>query len=356
MPVSARTDYAVRADSAWAIPGMILPQAMRLGFLSHLTGGAEPRQLYQDTLDLVVAAEELGYDVFWVAQHHLVPETGRLPSPFPFLAVAAERTRRIRLGTAVVALSFEHPLRVAEDAAVVDHLSGGRLELGLGSASEPDAFVAFGMDQVSARGDASAKMALIQRALLGEQLSDRGTILQPPASGLVDRLWRGASSVEGARFAGEHGLGLLVPRLAFGTTEPTDQAQLPMLTAYQSALGGAEPRVGVSRTVYPADDRATAREHLRAGVLRQAQALMRTGRLQSGLAEDEQFARMNLFFGHPEEVAAQLSRDQVVAQAGDLLVQVDPGRLSHQQTLRVLERIARDVAPALGWRALARRY
>ena len=113
---------------------------LRLGFLSHLTSGGEPRQLYQDTLELVVAAEELGYDAFWVAQHHLVPETGRLPSPFPFLAVAAERTRRIRLGTAVVALSFEHPLRVAEDAAVVDYLSGGRLELGLGSASEPDAF------------------------------------------------------------------------------------------------------------------------------------------------------------------------------------------------------------------------
>ena len=65
---------------------------LRFGFLSHLTSGVEPHQLYQDTLDLVVAAEELGLDAFWVAQHHLVPETGRLPSPFPFLAVAQETT------------------------------------------------------------------------------------------------------------------------------------------------------------------------------------------------------------------------------------------------------------------------
>jgi alkanesulfonate monooxygenase SsuD/methylene tetrahydromethanopterin reductase-like flavin-dependent oxidoreductase (luciferase family) len=328
----------------------------RLGFLSHLTSAVTPRQLYQDTLELIVAAEELGYDVFWVAQHHLVPETGRLPSPFPFLAVAAERTRRIRLGTAVVALSFEHPLRVAEDAAVVDHLSGGRLELGLGSASEPDAFVAFGMDQATARGDASRKMAEIQRALQGEQLSDRGTTLQPPADGLAERLWRGASSVEGARFAGERGLGLLVPRLAFGTEEPTDQAQLPMLEAYLDETrerGAQATRLGVSRSVYAADDRATAREHLRAGVERQAQALVRSGRLPAGLSEDECFRRMNLFYGHPEEVVDALGQDKVLAQASDLVVQVDPGRLSHHQTLHALERIAREVAPALGWRSAA---
>jgi len=320
---------------------------LRLGFLSHLTSGVEPHQLYQDTLDLVVAAEELGFDAFWVAQHHLVPETGRLPSPFPFLAVAAERTRRIRLGTAVVALSFEHPLRVAEDAAVVDYLSGGRLELGLGSASEPDAFVAFGMDQAAARADASNKMLQIQLALNGGVLSERGTTLQPPANGLADRLWRGASSVEGARFAGERGLGLLVPRLAFNTELPTDQAQLPMLEAYGAGLGQPVARLGVSRTVYPAADRATAHAELRAGALRQAQSLVRSGRLPSGLSEDETFARMNLFYGHPEEVAAALARDQVLAEATDLIVQVDPGRLSHEQTLVALQRLAREVAPAL---------
>ena len=200
---------------------------------------------------------------------------------------------------------------MAEDAAVVDYLSGGRLELGLGSASEPDAFVAFGMDQVLARADASEKMGVVQRALQGEVLSERGTVLQPPAPGLAGRLWRGASSIEGARFAGERGFGLLVPRLAFNTELATDVAQLPMLEAYADALGAPVTRLGVSRTVYADADRATARAVLRAGVERQAQALVRSGRLPPGLDEDETFARMNLYYGHPEEVAAALGQDRV---------------------------------------------
>src|SRR5215207_1819229 len=180
----------------------------RLGFLTHVRAAGDPRAAYRDALDLVVAAEELGFDVFWVAQHHLQLETGTLPAPFPFLAAAAERTRRIRLGTAVVALTFEVPLRVAEDASVVDHLSGGRLELGLGSASEPEAFAAFGVDPVRARADATEKIAQVQRALQGAPLTPHGTLLQPAPNGLADRLWRGGSSTEAAREAGRAGIGL----------------------------------------------------------------------------------------------------------------------------------------------------
>jgi alkanesulfonate monooxygenase SsuD/methylene tetrahydromethanopterin reductase-like flavin-dependent oxidoreductase (luciferase family) len=80
-----------------------VPSQFRLGFLSHLHGSSEPGQLYRDYVELFVAAEELGFDSGWVAQHHFDASAGRLPSPFPFLAAVAERTRRIRLGTAVVA-------------------------------------------------------------------------------------------------------------------------------------------------------------------------------------------------------------------------------------------------------------
>src|SRR3712207_4635716 len=107
----------------------------RLGFLTHLRGSDDPKQVYQETLKLFEVAVQLGYGVGWVAQHHLKGPAGMLPSPFPFLAAAAERTRRLRLGIAIVTLPFELPLRVAEDAAVVDLLSDGRLELGVGSGS-----------------------------------------------------------------------------------------------------------------------------------------------------------------------------------------------------------------------------
>jgi alkanesulfonate monooxygenase SsuD/methylene tetrahydromethanopterin reductase-like flavin-dependent oxidoreductase (luciferase family) len=328
----------------------------RLGFLTHVRAEGDPRAAYREALELVVAAEQLGFDAFWVAQHHLQAETGTLPAPFPFLAAAAERTRRIRLGTAVVALTFELPLRVAEDASVVDHLSDGRLELGLGSASEPEAFAAFGVEPAQARADATLKIEQVQRALQGEPLTPNGTVLQPAPDGLADRLWRGASSAEGAREAGRAGIGLLVPRLTLTEGAKTDRAQLVFLEAYRAVLGechaGVAPRFGISRSVYPAADAVTARAHLRAGVERQVQTMVRSGRLPSGLTEDEAFERLNLYFGHPEQVATALRDDQALPHATDLLVQIDPGRVSHAQALTALERLANEVAPALGWSPL----
>lgn len=106
-----------------------MSRSFRLGFLTHLRGHDDPQRVYEEALELFVAADRLGYDVGWVAQHHFKDRAGFLPSPFPFLAAAAERTKQIRLGTSIVVLPLEHPLRLAEDAAVVDLLSNGRLEL-----------------------------------------------------------------------------------------------------------------------------------------------------------------------------------------------------------------------------------
>src|ERR1700716_856417 len=89
----------------------------RLGFFSYLGGQRDPREVISETLELFVAAEELGFDSVWVAQHHFGPMVGSRPSPLPLLAAVAARTRRIRLGTAVVILPIEHPVRLAEDAA-----------------------------------------------------------------------------------------------------------------------------------------------------------------------------------------------------------------------------------------------
>jgi alkanesulfonate monooxygenase SsuD/methylene tetrahydromethanopterin reductase-like flavin-dependent oxidoreductase (luciferase family) len=97
-----------------------------LGFLTHVHGEGDAGELLNGVVDLFVAAEELGYDSGWVAQHHLQPRYGRLPAPLVLLAGVAARTERIQLGTAVSVLPLEDPLRLAEDAAVLDELSGGR--------------------------------------------------------------------------------------------------------------------------------------------------------------------------------------------------------------------------------------
>ncbi|GAA4702826.1 hypothetical protein GCM10023215_47650 [Pseudonocardia yuanmonensis] len=110
---------------------------MELGSLTHVGRPGSPRDAYRDTLELAVAAEAAGFASFWVAQHHASEAQGCLPSPFVLLAAVAQATSRIRLGTGVVAAALEDPLRLAEDAAVLDALSGERLELGVGAGSTP---------------------------------------------------------------------------------------------------------------------------------------------------------------------------------------------------------------------------
>jgi alkanesulfonate monooxygenase SsuD/methylene tetrahydromethanopterin reductase-like flavin-dependent oxidoreductase (luciferase family) len=329
-----------------------MEQTIRLGFLTHVEGAGDPARIYQDTLDLIVAADQLGFDVVWVAQHHFKDLVGRLPSLFPFFAAAAERTRRIRLGAAVVVLPLEHPLRVAEDAAVVDLLSGGRLELGIGSGSDAGEFAAFGVDIAQRHALTTRGLQTLQQALCGESIGDSGQRLQPPAPTLAERLWQSALSVQGAQYAAQHGVGLLLSRAAWGSDEPTDVAQVPVAKAYQAAWQDrhVKPRLGLSRGVFPAADKRSALAGLREGVMRTAAGQQRQNNLPAGQSLEYYCERLHIAYGHPEEVAAGLLADRVAPYATDLILQFSPAITPLVQAILMLVQIATEVAPALGWR------
>lgn len=99
-----------------------------------------------DRVEEVVAADRLGFDGVWVSEHHLTGD-GMLPAPLVMGAVLAARTSRIRVGTNILVLPLHHPLRVAEEAAVVDLVSGGRMMLGVGQGYSEREFAAFGVDR-----------------------------------------------------------------------------------------------------------------------------------------------------------------------------------------------------------------
>jgi alkanesulfonate monooxygenase SsuD/methylene tetrahydromethanopterin reductase-like flavin-dependent oxidoreductase (luciferase family) len=100
-------------------------------------------QYYTECMDEVVAAENLGFDMVWLGEHHFT-EDGFLPSPLVVAGAIAARTTRIGIGTNILVLPLHDPLRVAEDAAVVDQLSGGRLTLGVGQGYASAEFAGFG--------------------------------------------------------------------------------------------------------------------------------------------------------------------------------------------------------------------
>ena len=323
----------------------------RLGFLTHVEGAGDPRRIYQDTLAWFTAADQLGFDVGWLAEHHLKEPNGRLPSLFPFLVAAGERTQRIRLGTSIIILPVQQPLRVAEDAAVVDALTGGRLELGLGSGGDPAEFQAFDVALADRHSLTSNGVQLIQRALRGESLNDRGQVLQPPAPTLVDRIWQSALSVTGVQHLARQRAGLLLSRAAWANNQPTDVAQVPVVQAFIEACeANALPaRVGLSRGIYPAADKRTALAQLREPVLRSAEAQVKAGNYPVGITFEECCARMHIYYGHPDEIAAEISADKILPYATDLILQFNPATPPLDEALRMLEQIATQIAPVLGW-------
>ncbi|MPY46966.1 LLM class flavin-dependent oxidoreductase, partial [Streptomyces phyllanthi] len=191
----------------------------KLGFLTiGLFDGADPRRGHESTLEIIELGERLGFDSAWVRHRHL--QYG-ISSPVAVLAAASQRTHRIELGTAVTPLGWENPLRLAEDLATVDILSGGRLNPGVSvgppmhydqvkQALYPDTSDSedFGYDRVArlldlVRGKPATDFSGVEGF---EVFSDR---VQPHSPGLGRRMWYGGGSLNSARWAGEHGMNLL---------------------------------------------------------------------------------------------------------------------------------------------------
>lgn len=156
---------------------------------------------YGRTMDRIAAAEDMGLDSVWVTEHHFF-EDGYLPQPLVLAAAIAARTRRARIGTAVLLAPLRQALPVAEEAAVVDLISGGRLELGVGPGYAPEEHERFGSDAATARARTEALLAEVRR------LHAEGGVTPGPAQQPVP-MWLGYQGPRGARRAGELGVGLL---------------------------------------------------------------------------------------------------------------------------------------------------
>jgi putative FMN-dependent luciferase-like monooxygenase len=333
----------------------------RLGVFTRLVDQVAPAQIYARGLSLFETAEDLGYDTGWVAQHH-AHKDGGLPSPLVFLAAAATRTRRLRLATGIITLPLEHPLRLAEDAAVLDILSGGRLELGFGTGGNEIVFAIFGRELANRQNDYDRAFTVVRDALAGMALIPDGPVLFPAAERLASSIWEAAMSVAGAIRAAEHGSRLLLARTAVRTTPANGEVlqgrrslgevQAPMVDAYLEHWTATEvaPRIGLSRSIYVAETRAEALADAEVGMRRFAQVLANRQGFSGELTVEELLVRADVHIGSPDDVIATLRADPLLSVATDLILQVHPVDPSHEQSLRSLQLIATEVGPALGWR------
>lgn len=328
--------------------------AQRLGFFTRLLEDAPAADRYRFALEQIARAEEVGFASAWVAQHHFGRDEGGLPSPFVLLAAAAERTSRIGLATAVVTLPIDDPLRAAEDASVLDAISGSRVQLGVAAGGTPSSFAAFGRDAGERRELFCDHFGVFLDALGGRGIRGTGSRMYPPADGLDRRVWQATFSSDGGRRAGERGDGLLLsrtqPRPEGRPDAPLHDAQVPIVEAYEAALPeGAPSRVLASRTAFVVDEdnRTLALELADRGLRALAGSMF--GIDPDGIGIDELARLTDSHIGTPDEVAASLGADETLRLASDVSFQVHSVDATHELTLRSIELLAAEVAPRLGY-------
>ena len=336
-----------------------------IGFLSfgHWSSGlGSQTRTAADTLlqsiDLAVAAEELGADGAYFRVHHFARQLG---SPFPLLAAVGARTSSIEIGTGVIDMRYENPLYMAEDAGAADLISGGRLQLGISRGSPEqviEGYKYFGY--APADGETDADMArrhteVFLKVIEGDGFAEPnpqpmfpnppGLLrIEPHSPGLRERIWWGAGSRATAEWTACQGLNLMSSTLLTEDTGvPFHQLQAEQIQRFRDAWTEAghdwEPRVSVSRSIFAlTDERDRAYFGLRGD-----------DRDQVGIIDNTRARFGRSYADEPDKLIEQLREDEAIAAADTLLLTV-PNQLGVDYNTHVIESILKEVAPALGWR------
>jgi len=326
----------------------------RLAFFTRLLDAAPAAERYRLAAEQIAHAERFGYDAAWVAQHHFHEHEGGLPSPFVFLGHVAAQTTKIRLGTGIITLPLELPVRVAEDAIVLDLISNGRLELGVGNGGNPTAFAGFDLDNAHRDELFAHNLSRLKTALKGDKIPG-GDTLYPRQPGLIDRIWQATFSVSGGARAGKAGDGLMLsrtqPRPPEAPHATLAELQDPIVDAYLAALPpGRAPRIVGSRSVFVAETKTEALRLADLGLKKAVKRFLDRGHRPPGDDVESLIRAFDVHVGTPDDVIASLRADKTLRRVTDLAVQVHSIDPPHPWILRSIELVAREVAPAFGWR------
>jgi len=311
------------------------------------------------SIEVAVAAEELGLDGAFFRVHHFARQLG---SPFPLLAAVGARTKRIEIGTAVIDMRYENPMYMAEDAGAADLIAGGRLQLGISRGSPEqviDGWRHFGY--APRDGETASDMARRHAEEFLELLNGVGFAepnpqpmfsnppgllrLEPYSKGLRERIWWGSGSNATSKWAATLGMNLQSSTLKDDESgEPLHVQQRKQIEAYRESWKGAghrhEPRVSVSRSIFAiVDDRD--REYFG----RDARDQDHIGYIDA----DTRAIFGRTYAAEPDALIKALASDEAIAAADTLLLTI-PNQLGVDYNAHVLESILKYVAPGLGWR------
>jgi alkanesulfonate monooxygenase SsuD/methylene tetrahydromethanopterin reductase-like flavin-dependent oxidoreductase (luciferase family) len=326
-----------------------------IGITDHLEGPPDrpSTEVFAEVAHLVRLADRLGVEHAWFAEHHAHAHEGHLPAPLLFALHMAGQTRQIRLGTAITCLNLHHPLVVAEQVAVADVLTGGRIAPGFGSGSTPEEFGLFGLD-VTGEDERHARFEealwIILAAWSGDWSGARHVQVPPhrslpiPADDLPGRCWLAVNSPGSARIAGAFGFNVLFSHLR------TPEQYRQYSDVYRAA--GGTGRIAANRPVFVGPDDEAAFVSAGPALRLLWRRFRREGKIPAETLEHSRPADLcghpiNFLVGGPETVARGLRELYEQAPFDVANVEVRWAGLSHEQGCDSLRRLMEDVVPLI---------
>lgn len=336
--------------------------------------GRTEKEILDEQLDIMARAEEFGFDSVWPAEHHF-SEYGYCASPAVTLAALASRTEKLRLGTGVVVLPLNHPIRVAEEFAMLDLISSGRVELGVGRGYQPHEFKGYQVDQSRSREIFRESIEVIEKAWTQESFSYEGeffkfqdlTVRPKPLQKPRPPIWMASLSQESFALCGQYGYNLLcAPVFGFDVNTGAQQIQ-----QWKDALiaNGRDPKdfeVGALVMTYVADTSQQALDDFKDPVMwylhtfahyiapPKGQQAVKTYEwyttardLLEVLDWDTVVKLGAVVCGSPNQVIERIAEIRELCSVTTYLAWTRIGGLAHKKVLRSMELMADKVMPAL---------
>ncbi len=334
---------------------------MKFGVFDHMdrAGGGLGRQ-FEDRLRLIELYEKSGFHAYHLAEHHATP-LGMAPSPSVFLAAVAQRTRTLRFGPLVYTVNLYHPLRLIDEICMLDQMSNGRLELGVGRGISPYEVGYYGIDPATGPERFAEALDVILKGLTEKVLNHDGKYFtyrnvpmeMVPVQRPYPPLWYGANSLESADRLAKLGSNAVVGMKAEGVGQFSARYR-----AAWKALGRLEaemPMIGLSRHILVGDTDKEAQSAARRAFALWYDALIHLWRangvgLPRQMIPAEFEAALDggyIVAGSPATVRERLKRDNDVAGINYCLCRLAFGDLSFEESAHSVDLFAREVMPAL---------
>lgn len=306
-----------------------------------------PRQFYNEVLEQAVRAEEMNFDGLWLTEHHF-SDFGINPSPAVMLAAISQKTNRIRLGVGVSVLPLHNPLRIAEDYMVVDLLSNGRLDLGLGSGYSPKEFEGYNIAMEDKAERFNESLEVIRKAWSGKPFSHQGNFFQynetrlsvQPIQAPFPPHWIATSSETGATHVANMGSNFM----ALGFSKSRDELA-KLIDTYKNAYqksGHGNPdqlEIPVAFHVHVGETSAEAESNAKGPY-----QLFMNSLSGQNIPYEVLKQKFNPIIGSPDEVSKQIQSYREIGITNFMAV-MNFGGLEHHKVLSSLDLFGKYVIP-----------